>query len=55
MGGKRHTVQGVSKVRSDCIFHCILRKPFNASLGKCTLIQIRNLSKKTLKAILNQD
>ena len=28
------------------IVYCILRKAFNiASLGKCTLIQVRNLSK----------
>ena len=27
------------------IVYCILRKEFNASLGKCTLIQVRNLSK----------
>ena len=27
------------------IVHCILRKAFNASLGKFTLIQVRNLSK----------
>ena len=27
------------------IVHCILRKAFNASLGKCTLIQVRNSSK----------
>ena len=31
-------LQGVSKV-------CILRKALNASLGKCKLIQVRNLSK----------
>ena len=53
MGGKRHTLRSVSKVRSDCTLHYILRKAFNASLGKCILIQVRNLSKKTLKAILN--
>ena len=38
-------VQGVSKVRSDYIVNCILRKAFNASLGKSKLIQVRNLSK----------
>ena len=27
------------------IVNCILRKAFNASLGKCKLIQVRNLSK----------
>ena len=27
------------------IVTCILRKAFNASLGKCKLIQVRNLSK----------
>ena len=27
------------------IVNCILRKVFNASLGKCKLIQVRNLSK----------
>ena len=27
------------------IVNCILHKAFNASLGKCTLIQSRNLSK----------
>ena len=27
------------------VVHCILRKAFNASLGKFTLIQVRNLSK----------
>ena len=27
------------------IVNCILHKAFNASLGKCTLIQLRNLSK----------
>ena len=26
------------------IANCILRKEFNASLGKCQLIQVRNLS-----------
>ena len=27
------------------IVNCILRKAFNASLGKCKLIQVQNLSK----------
>ena len=27
------------------IINCILRKAFNVSLGKCKLIQVRNLSK----------
>ena len=36
-------LQGVSKVRP--IVNCILRKAFNASLGKCKLIQVGNLSK----------
>ena len=27
------------------IVNCILRKAFNASLGKCKLIQVGNLSK----------
>ena len=35
------------------IVNCILRKAFNTSLGKCKLIQVRNLSKKPLKAISN--
>ena len=38
-------LQGVSKVRSDCKLYYILRKAFNASLGKCKLIHVRNLSK----------
>ena len=33
---------GVSKVRSDYIFYFALS--INASSGKCTLIQVRNLS-----------
>ena len=37
----RSIVQGVSKVRSDCKS----RKAFNASLGKCKLIQVQNLFK----------
>ena len=37
-------IHGVSKVRSDSIY-CILCKACNASLAKCTLIQVRNLSK----------
>ena len=35
------------------IVNCILRKVFNASLGKCKLIQVRNLSKEPFKAISN--
>ena len=27
------------------IVNCILRKAFNSSLGKCKMIQVRNLSK----------
>ena len=27
------------------IVNCILRKAFNASLGKCKLVEVRNLSK----------
>ena len=44
-------IQGVSKFVP--ILYCILRKAFNASLGKCTLIQVRNLSKQPFKAISN--
>ena len=36
-------LQVVSKVLSDCTLY--LRKAFNASLGKCKLIQVENLSK----------
>ena len=35
------------------IVNCILRKAFNAFLGKCKLIQVRNLPQKPFKAILN--
>ena len=45
-------LQGVSKVRSDCKLY--LRKAFNASLGKCKLIRVRNLSKEPFKAISNK-
>ena len=40
---KHCLIQGVSKVRSDSKLY--LRKAFNASLGKCKLFQVRNLSK----------
>ena len=44
-------LQGVSKFVP--IVNCIFRKAFNASFGKCRLIQVRNLSKWPFKAISN--
>ena len=38
-------IQGVSKVRSDCKLYFAQSIYINASLGKCKLIQVRNLSK----------
>ena len=35
------------------IVNCILRIELNASLGKCKLIQVVNLSKEPFKAISN--
>ena len=35
------------------ILYCILRKAFNASLGKCTLIYVRNLFKQPFEGISN--
>ena len=35
------------------IVNCILHIEFNASLGKCKLIQVRNLSKEPFKEISN--
>ena len=38
-------LQGISKVWSNCKLYFVQALNFNASLGKCKLVQVGNLSK----------